>query len=142
MPLTDIVVAKSGEAGLVAESTIPYQTWPGMDAKGIEHIKLGQLLSILAGEPYQNCVIGEFTLLHEASDDGPWVYRIPDRLIDHLIQIDPSGLDQLAYEWSQIEAFALDAWQPDMVASVLIGLHSLAREARGTGKDLLMWVSL
>jgi hypothetical protein len=142
MPLTDIVVAESGESGLVAESVMPCQTWPGIDAKGIEHVKLGQLLSILANEPFRTTVVDEFTLLHEASDDGPWVYRIPDRLIDYLTELDPSELDRIASQWSQIEEFALDVWPPDEVASVLAKLHSLARKARDTDKDLLMWVSL
>jgi hypothetical protein len=142
MPLTDIVVADSKESQRIAESLVPCETWPGIDAKGIDHVKLGRLLSILTGEQFNMSVIDEFTLLQEASDDGPWVYQIPHRLIDHLARLDIHELDGITNQWSLIEEFSLDAWPPDVVASVLSQLHSLAGKAKDAGKDLLMWVSL
>lgn len=140
--LTDIVVASEAEAGAVGRASVPSQQWPGMDAKGIDQIKLGMLLSLLSGEPYRDSLVDEFTFLWEQSDDGPWVYRIPPCLVDRLSQLQGPELQRVAQEWARIEEFRLVNWKPADVEAVLRALVGLAEQARSQGKDLLMWMCL
>lgn len=140
--LTDLVLADESEAEAICKSMGPLQSWPGIDAKGIDHIKLGMLLSILTGEPYRDSFIDECVLLAEEPEDGPWVYRVPEQLVGLLADLDGDRLTQTATAWSKIEEFVLDGWSPPEVGSVLAELHRIAREARAQGKSLLMWVCL
>jgi hypothetical protein len=140
--LTDLIVADESEADTVARSGGPLQHWPGIDAKGIDHVKLGHLLSIIAGEPYRNSLIGEFTQIAEVSNDGPWVFRVPPRLVVSLSQIDDAELGQITEQWWAIEEFARSRYNLASVTMVMTSLRDLSKRAVAEGKDLMMWMCL
>jgi hypothetical protein len=140
--LTDLVVADESEAPAVGGSSVPWHTWLGIDAKGIDHVKLAKLMSILLGLPYQNSFAAEFAQLHEQSEDGPWVFKVPTRLVAALATLDEHRVTQVAIEWSKIQEFALDRWPTSAVDEVLKRISSLAKKAASQKKSLLIWMSL
>ena len=138
--LTDLIIADESQAEAVCKTIVPSETWPGIDAKGIDQVILGMLLSIITNQPYQNSMVDEFDLLYEGSDDGPWVYRIPDRLVVPLAELAGEAFEGTAQKWSQIDEFAPDRWQLQDVSTVLREICDLARQAREQKKALLMWI--
>jgi hypothetical protein len=140
--LTDLVVADESEADAVAASGDPLQRWPGIDAKGIDQVTLGKLLAIITDEPYRNSLAGEFMLIAELSDDGPWVFRAPPRLVSSLSEIADEALDRISAEWSAVEEFALSGYGRASVAEVASSLRDLSKRAISDGKHLLMWMCL
>lgn len=140
--LTDLIVAYESEAGAVAESESPLRDWPGIDAKGIDHVKLGKLLSILTSEPYSNSLVGEFRQIAELSDDGPWVFRLPRGLVLALSKMNEAELGRISVQWSAVEEFDRSGYDLATVTELLAALRELSKTAMAEGKDVLMWMCL
>lgn len=139
--LTDIVIADHSEGQQLAEHSVPSKTWEGIDAKGIDPVKLGTLVAILSKVEYQDEIIDEFELLASGSDDeGPWVMTTPSSLVDLLTSA--ADLDSVAERWAQTEEFQLDQWSVSQVRETLGELAQLAVKAQEKGKPLIMWMSL
>ncbi len=58
--LTDILVAHRSEAAVVCRSLAPFAEWSGIDAQGIDLVKLGALWCQLSGAPYRDSVLDDF----------------------------------------------------------------------------------
>ena len=140
--LTDIVVANTEEASAVAEANVPSREWEGIDSKGIEHAKLAHLASILRREPYDPDFITQIQQLAEGSEEGPWVFALPQDFVRNIAALDEGRIPEVALDWSKAEEFALDGWEPKAVESFLFQLHRIAASACLTDKSLLMWMSL
>src|SRR6266566_5252179 len=95
--LSDIVIADKSEAEAIGASKNPSAEWEGAAWKTIDPVKLGTLWSILRGEPLDldgvMAKVREIQLLHEASDDGPWVYHLPAPLRDALADLSGEEAD-------------------------------------------------
>lgn len=50
-------------------------------------------------------------MLHEDSDDGPWVYVIPDQLVDKLAGLDAERRTEVANAWASEQEFRRDGWE-------------------------------
>src|SRR2546425_12099398 len=50
--LTDVVIAGRDEAQKIGESNVPSKEFPGIDAKGIDQVKIGTLYAILTRTKY------------------------------------------------------------------------------------------
>jgi hypothetical protein len=139
---TDLLVADPRDATAVAEATAPRARWAGIDARGVDQVKLGTLWALLAGREYRDELVLEFVPLHEVSEDGPWVFRVPDPLVALLADVDDAGASRAAPAWAATDELALDGWDAEGAAALIDGLRGLARGARAGGKPLLMRVSL
>jgi hypothetical protein len=141
--LTDIVIANESEAKAIATSSVPSREWPGIDAKGIDQVKLGTLWALLTGQDFKvESVVNEFVTLHEVSEDGPWVFRVPPQIVKLLADLDDERANTTALAWAATDEFVLAQWEGGAVRSILDELRSLARSANATSKSLLMWMSL
>ncbi len=73
--LTDVVIADEGEAEAVATERVPAKRWRGIDAKGIDQVKLATLWARLAqrGLDVESIVklTTDFATLFEVSEGGP-----------------------------------------------------------------------
>jgi len=145
--LSDILIARPDEAASINASGGGHeQRWPTLASKGIDTIKLGTLSQILAGRPVDDInTVAAFMLngvLDEASEDGPWVYQVPNDLTATIAAIDQTTTDQIAREWAATEEFKLSRWPADVVRQYLHDLIAYAMRARADGKSLLLWMSL
>jgi hypothetical protein len=140
--VTDVVIADEGEAAAVAQEPAPTGRWPAVDAKGVEQVKLARLWALLAGRDYRDELILEFAPLHEVSEEGPWVFRVPAALAALLADADDARARASAAAWAATEELELDGWEPPEAWSLVDELRKLARSARAAKKPLLMWVSL
>jgi hypothetical protein len=139
--LADFVVASRDDAQRVCDSTCPSRDFSGLDAKGIDTVKLGTLHAMLAGEDFDPSFMNESSLC-SGGDDGPWVFEVPEDLVQRLSRLDANETASVAAEWANTEEFERDNWSPDSVRRVLEGFSGLCRRAEAQGKPVLMWISM
>jgi hypothetical protein len=138
--LTDLIIADKSEAEEIAQSSVPSSRWRGVDAKGHNEITLGTLLCILRGEDYNEAALGEFPLLAQKTEEGPWVFALPDALVVSLYQVDSSQIPEAVSKWLKTEEMRGDEYGD---AERFIGeLKLLATEAITQQRPILMWMSL
>jgi hypothetical protein len=142
--LTDFVVADPADASRVGNSACPSRDFAGMDAKGIETVKLGRLSANLAGEPYDRSFMGASALRYETSEDGPWVFELPPTFVHPLVGLDAEELRSAAISRPETEGFSpkYGRWSADIVQTLLEELAALCRRAAAEDKAVLMWMSL
>ncbi len=140
--ISDLVIADEREARAVAGEAVPRRRWTGIDAEGVDQVKLATLWALLAGREFRDELVSEFVPLHEVSDDGPWVFRFPAPLVQLLAELEDDRASRLGSAWAGTEELELDGWDAESVAPLLHGLRSLARGAHAEKKSVLMRVSL
>lgn len=140
--LSALLVADEREARSVAAAPAPLGRWPGLDAQGLDQVKLALLWALLAGEPFRDELVLEFAPLEEVSADGPWVFRVPPALVAALADLEAPRAAELAARWAACEELELDGWEPAAAGAMLDQLRGVARAAGAAGKPLLMSVSL
>lgn len=139
--LTDIVIADDAEA--VLQSSVPSEAFPGIDAKGVDVVKLDLLRTILADREWDAATVRDFALLaQEGEQEGPWVFAIPTDVVEALAALDGRERKRVAESWAEIEEFQLDGWKRSEVRMLLDALCGLAERAQTEGKQLMMWVCL
>jgi hypothetical protein len=140
--LTDFVVIDRRDAPLVCASTCPSREFNGLDAKGIDTVKLGKLYAILVGGKYDPSFISE--PLCDGGDEGPWVFEVPPDLMQQLADLTPRQLTEAGRKWAAVEEFSprYDNWPAERVQQVLGDLAALCKRAVGEGKAVLMWMCL
>jgi len=145
--LSELVIALKSEAPLVAHSDNPSRTWQGIYCKGLDQINLASLWSILEGDEIQvDSVVARserIELASEVTEDGPWVFAIPNELRDVLAELaaeDTDKIQAVARTWWGTDE--LRDWDSSDVAALLQDVIDLADGAKLEGKDLLLWVCL
>jgi hypothetical protein len=145
--LSDMVIADKSEAEAIGASSNPTAEWDGAAWKTIDPVKLGKLWSILKSEPIEldgvMANVHRIQLLHEVSDDGPWVYLLPDELRDALADLsgdEPDVMQKTANIWGGTEE--LRQWDQSDVEGVLQEMADLADTAQLKDKSLRLWVCL
>lgn len=140
--LTDFVIANRVDAQDVCDSDCTSRDFFGLDAKGIDTVKLGVLHSILTGDEFDPSFMGN--LLCSGGEDGPWVMEVPAELVQRLAGLDRDLLRSVGAKWATTEEFSprLDNWSPDAVQQILHDLAALCSRAVEEGKAMLMWVCL
>jgi hypothetical protein len=140
--LTDFVVTHRRDARRVCDSKCPSREFNGLDAKGIDTVKLGELHAVLTGGEYDPSFISES--LCDGGEEGPWVFEVPPDLVQRLAGLTPDQLTEAGTKWAAIEVFSprYDNWPTERVRQVLGDLAALCRRAAGEGKSVLMWMCL
>ena len=108
--LTDFVVAtdEQSHAGLEVDQVSQDDR---VDLKGIDHVKITKLDCLLTGREWDVEIINrEYPIVHEASEDGPWVSRVSDALVKRLVELDEKSVSELSERWWQIEEFQPAKW--------------------------------
>ena len=103
--LTDLFIATEAEVRELDDQSIPIEFFPGIDMKGLDHVKLNTLHGILTGRDFEINNIDNFELVRQRSDDGPWIYRWPPSLTEGLAGLDDDSIDHVAGAWGATEEF-------------------------------------
>jgi hypothetical protein len=141
--LTDIVIADPRESAFVSANPARITKWRGIDANGIDLIKLATLWALLSNDPSKANARDRFEMLHEIPDEGPWVFRLSEVLVELLAAVDDARAPpSIGSAWAKTEKFTLDGWDATAVGSILSELRKLAPDAMTARKSMLMWMSL
>jgi hypothetical protein len=145
--LSDIIIADRNEAAAInAADGAHLKRWACLQSKGIDTIKLGTLYQIVHDRSLDD--MGFFAkfmqdaVLDQRSDEGPWVFLIPEELTSAVAALDEAKAEAVTEKWAATEEFVLDRWQSADVEEYLQDLVAHARKAREAGKSLLLWMSL
>jgi len=111
--LTDFVAVPRGEAAVVCASLCPSRDFDGMDAKGIDTIKLATLYALLTDGEYDPSFMND--RLCSGGDDGPWVFEVPPTLVDRLAVLRDEQFVSVASRWATTDELRLEGWPPDAV---------------------------
>ena len=146
--ITNLVVASKSDAKLIAETPVPTKKWQGLEGKTVEHIKFCTLWVILEGGklpdvPAVQARINQMEVLHQVSEDGPWVFLIP-RLLRDLIAgcsaKEESKTNAIATAWGLTEEF--ESWKAEEVSKVFKDIVVLGSAAKSEDKELMLWIRM
>ena len=147
--LTDIFIAGAAEATHLEAPRSPLSKYVGADIKSIGLVEMACLQCIFNGEnpndaDHVTSLIESFTLVQEVSEEGPWIYQVPDTLTEALAKANVIELDQIRTQWYKTEEMK------DHERRYLHGEHHeplqilahLATQAKQAKKSLFLWFCL
>ena len=135
----NVVVADAEDAGAIIESEKPVEEWKGFEANGLDQAKFAMLHALLSGELFDEA-LDECGPLYGASDEGPWLMKLPDDSVARLAELDEDALDQVGEELAATEEFEEDGWSAEEVKGFIIQLADLAGVAMAQGRAMFVWM--
>ncbi len=138
--MTNIIAAEEDEFTAIGESTCPLDEWSGIEALGLDTLKVATLHCLLTGDSMQRALD-----LYEpvyVSENETIVLRIAGELMEKLAALDEETLEDLAGELAASEEFEADEWDPEDVLAQLTELAELAQLAESQGQNLFVWITL
>lgn len=138
--MTHIVAAEEDEYTAIGESTCPLDEWSGIEAPGLDTVKVALLHCLLTGDPLQMALD-----LYEpvyVSESETLVLRIAEELLEKLAVLDEEAMENVACELAASEDFESELWAADDVLAQLTELADLAQLAESQGQALFVWMSL
>jgi len=136
--VTNIIAAEEDEFTAIGESTCPLDEWSGIEAPGIDTIKLATLHSLLTDDSLQTALD-----LYEpvfVAENETVVLRVADELFEKLAGLDEDALDDVANELASTEEFENAQWVAEDVLVFLTELAELAQLAESQGQSLFVWM--
>lgn len=131
-----LVLAKREEAARVAAAEHPAREFDGVEASGLDPVKLAGLQAALTGHdevPPHNAV------LHEESDDeGPWVFEVSPPVVTELARLAPAEVAEAAALWMRDIDLQFDHWTLEEATRVTRALATLAARAKAEGKTVML----
>jgi hypothetical protein len=138
--MTNIVAAEEDEYTAIGESSCPLDEWSGIEAPGLDTVKVAILHCLLTGDPLQMALD-----LYEpvyVTESETVVLRIAEELLEKLAVLDEEALENVASELASTEDFESEQWEADDVLAQLTELADLAQLAESQGQALFVWMSL
>lgn len=140
----NIVAAGEEEYRDVGDSQSPLDEWSGIQASGLDTVKIATLHSVITGDSlHQALDLYEPVVVNE-SDDGSEivVLRLADDLLEQLAELDEDALESAASELATTEEFESEQRDPEDVLELLAALSELAQLAESQGQVLFVWMNL
>jgi hypothetical protein len=136
----NIVVAGAEDAEAIIESPKPVEEWKGIEAQGLDQAKFALLHALLTGELFDEA-LDECGPLYAASDEGPWLMKLPDESVERLARLEDEALAQVGEELAATEEFEEDGWPIDEAQALVAELADLAGVAAAQGKAIFVWMA-
>jgi hypothetical protein len=106
--------------------------------KDLSPLQAAQILAVLRGVPYDVSLLGEFPLVHQVSQDGPWTAKMPDDMVARLAQLRDNEIGPQSLAWAQATQEEL-AWDASDFEPIVRDLARLAQAAQTSGKSVYLW---
>jgi hypothetical protein len=139
---TDWLIAQEADAEAVASILTTeersFDDWPSLCLQGVGQLELQHLAASLRGDGQSTrSVLG--SLLHQASEQGPFVAAVDSGFIEALATLEESSLGAVSEAWQQSEH--LRDWPLAEVGDTLSQMVAFARRARESGTPVLELVT-
>ncbi|MBZ0132603.1 MAG: hypothetical protein M9884_14310 [Rhodocyclaceae bacterium] len=139
--LVNVVVADPEDAGAIIESPKPIEEeWKGFESRGLDQAKFAMLHALLTGELFDEAM-SDCGPVYAASEEGPWLMKLPDETVQRLARLDEDALDRVGEELAATEEFEADGWPSDAVMGFVNDLADLAGVARAQGRAMFVWMA-
>ena len=136
--VTHIVVAEDDELAAIGESSCPLDAWSGIEAPGIDTIKVATLHCLLTGDSLQTA-LDIYQPVYVAASETI-VLRIADDSAEKLATLGDDALKNVADELAATEAFESENWHAEDVLALLAEIAELAQLAESQGQALFVWM--
>ena len=136
--VTHIIAAEDDEYAAIGDSPCPLDEWSGIEASGLDTVKIATLHCLLTGESLQMALD-----LYEpvyVSQNETVVLRLADEVLEKLAALDEDGLENVASELAATEAFEAEGRDPEDLLAQLGELAELAQLAESQGQCLFAWL--
>jgi hypothetical protein len=108
-----------------------------VQAKRIDPVKLADMGALAAGRD-----VGITEPVAMASDDGPWLFEVPDGLVEWLRNLTGPVAAKAAATLVAGESWTADGFTPGEVERLLLALQGLARTANDRNLTVYHWICL
>jgi hypothetical protein len=140
--VTWVVAADEEELAGVAEAKSPLDAWSGIEAPGLDTVKLATLHALLTNDPLQAALDLYEPALVDGADEEILVLRVAGSLLEALALLDEESLETIAGELAATEVYEEEGADPDELLSYLCSLAELAQLAESQGQALLVRIDL
>ena len=141
--LSDFVVADKSDSNEIGESIRPAEKWLTLEGwKGIDAIRLATLYCAIKQAEFTNEVYKLFTLVGGNKEDGPWVFNIPENIIESLSILNGDQIEEVARRWVQTEELTMDDWSIREAMDFIGEISTYAKKAKESNKCLFLWFSM
>jgi len=139
--LKDLVLANPEDAEAIAENIDWRDHFENMH--GVDDVNLAYLLIVLRGwRPKFSKVLAEIKLLHQASDEGPWVQQAPKDFVDSMVSLNKSELSEVASRWLETGEFSTPNIDVKEAIDYLMQVQKFCKTAQKKKKSVLLWTCL
>lgn len=148
MPLADLLfateeIARAGAEAVPVSGRNTPSSSERIDIKNFDLIPLSMLWSLLSGRDWDSGMLNAFETVFQESSDGPWLYRLPDDLVERILQLSDQRIVETAREWAATEELEdLERRRPGITQAVLSQIVNLCRAAKQAKKGVFLWISL
>lgn len=136
--VTNIVAAEEDEYAAIGESVAPLDEWSGIEAPGLDTMKVATLHCLLTGDPLQ-MALDRYEPVY-VSEAETTVLRIPDEVLEKLAALDEDALESVASELAATEEYEAAQSDPEDLLAQLSELSELAQLAESQGQSLFVWI--
>ena len=137
---SELLLGSVDQAGAMANAVDAAKEFDGIRIKGIDPVKLGTLYGKVLEKPSSSMKMSPIAM---ASDEGPWVMRVPDTFVEALAKLPAAERKKIAAWWAKTEEFKADRrWEAPAVASTLDAICALCEKAIADTKKAFLWMSL
>ena len=140
--LTDFVIANDCDGSAIGEAIRPADRWPTLEAKGVDTIKLSTLYCSISGVEYSSDLERSFELVGGNQDEGPWVFKFPEVVLDAIASVPTANFHAVAEAWASTEELQMDRWTSHDAAEFITLIQKYAQKARSTNATMFLWMSL
>ena len=137
---TLLYIADPADAVAVGCEEDAADRWPSLWLRHVGDLELVALWAALGNSASETEGTLMADLLFQASDEGPFVMRVPPAFVAALAAIPAERIPEVASMWGQTEELA--DWQPAELTTVIEQLREFARRAVTSGKPMLQVANL
>ena len=138
--VTLVMAAGEDEYMAIGDSPNPLDEWSGIEAPGVDTVKLATLHCLLADDSLQ-AALDLYEPIYESANDTI-VIRLPDQIVERLAELDEDGLENVAGELVATEEYEREQWDVEELLARLSDLAELAQLAESQGQALFVWLRL
>jgi hypothetical protein len=136
--LADLLLATHDDIPDIIASDYPLGSYKGTNIDGLDPLMLLALHSMLALRPLEE-LVNSYEPVAQASEEGPWLIRIPPDLLALLADIAPHDIEVMAAKWSDTDQLRDSGWTQDDMYFFIEPLILYAQSIAGSGKELFLW---
>lgn len=136
--LADLILATPADVPDIVASDYPLGTFKGTNVDGLDPLMLLALHTLLTETPIE-VLVDLYQPIAEASDEGPWLVKIPSDLLGILSNIAPHDIEMTAVKWAQTEPLRESGWSMEDMEIFLEPLILHAQSIAGSGKEIFLW---
>ncbi|MGD2058354.1 MAG: hypothetical protein PVF85_12125 [Anaerolineales bacterium] len=136
--LADLLLATPADIPDIVASDYPLGSFKGTNVDGLDALMLLALHGMLTQQPLDD-LLTNYEPVAQASEEGPWLIKIPASLLTILADVAPHDMDEVASNWVETQQLRGSGWTQGDMRFFIEPLILYAQSLPGSGKELYLW---